>query len=41
MILIAFFRLMALLLLTPPCGTWEPGLSVALSRALVHWEAAP
>jgi hypothetical protein len=40
MILISFFRLMVLQLLTPPCGTWEAGLSVALNRALVDWEAA-
>jgi len=40
MILIAFFRLMVLQLFAPPCGTWEPGVSVALNRALVDWEAA-
>ena len=41
MILTLLFRLMVLLLLTPPCGTGEPGLSVALNRALVDWAAAP
>jgi len=40
MILTLLFRLMVWQLLIPPCGTWEPGLSLALNRALVDWEAA-
>jgi hypothetical protein len=41
MIIVAFFRLMVLQLLTPLCGTLEAGLSVTLHRALIDWAAAP
>jgi len=34
MILIVFFRLMVLQLLTPICGTWDASLSVTLHRTL-------